>query len=59
MEDVMERDWGAEAARLTQVRELAGRVRELTASNELLTQKCIDQQKVIDAFMQRKGHQIQ
>jgi len=56
---VMERDYGSEAAGRTRVHELEGRVRELEATNELLKKKCIDMQKALDAYAQRKGQTIQ
>lgn len=55
----MERDYGREAAQRTRVHELEGKVRELEASNELLTNKVIEMQKALDAYSQRKGQTIQ
>lgn len=56
---MIEKDWGVEAAQRTRVREMAGRIRELEASNEVLKQKVIEQQKALDAYAQRKGQTIQ
>jgi uncharacterized protein (DUF3084 family) len=56
---VIEKDWGAEAAQRTRVHEMATRIKELETTNEVLTKKCIELQKAVDAYAQRRGQTIQ